>query len=193
GADAVLTLRHAALQEVIDQIPIEGFNAPGNIGNGRRDVVQLDLTLPLARFGMAGGLLKGTGTWLHSSVRDPTTGELRRISADQPFTGSLTLTNDIPHLNSTWTVAVTSATQQTSYLIDEIDSEIEAANVNLSWEYKPRPGLALLAQLTNVTRHSLERLQRIYGGLRSTEPLAETDRFRVRIPAALYLKVRRSW
>ena len=138
SADVVLTLRHQELQEVIDQVPVDGFNAPGNIGNGRRDVVQIDLTLPLDRFGMAGGLLKGTGAWLHSQVRDPTTGELRRISLDEPFTGSLTLTDDLPSLNSTWTLAVTSATRQTSYFIDEIDSEIEAANINLSWEYKPR-------------------------------------------------------
>ena len=193
SADIVLTLRHQALEEVIDQVPVNGFNAPGNIGNGRRDAVELDLTLPLERLGLKGGLIKGTGTWLRSRVRDPTTGELRRISLDEPFTGSLTLTDDLPRLNSTWTVAVTSGTRQTSYLIDEIDSEIEAANVNVSWEYKPRPGFALLAQLTNVTRHSLERLQEIFNGLRGAVPLAETDRFRVRIPAAFYLRVRRTW
>lgn len=161
--------------------------------NGHRDTVQLDLTLPLERFGLIGGLLKGTGTWLHSQVRHPTTGELRRISLDEPFTGSLTLTDDLPKLNSTWTVALTSGTRQTSYLIDEIDAEIEAANLDLSWEYRPNPRLSILAQLTNVTRHGLERLQEIYGGLRSTEPLAQTERFRVRIPAAFYLRVRRSW
>jgi hypothetical protein len=193
SADVVLTLRHQALQQVIDQVPVDGFNAPGNIGNGRRDVVQLDLTLPLERFGLKGGLLKGSGTWLHSRVRDPTTGEQRRISLDEPFAGSLTLTDDLPRLNSTLTVELTSGTRQTSYLIDEIDSEIEAANLNLSWEYKPRTGLAILAQLTNVTRHSLERLQQLYAGLRSVAPLAETDRFHVRIPAAFYLRIRRSW
>ena len=193
SADVVLTMRHQALQQVIDQVPVDGFNAPGNIGNGRRDVVQLDLTLPLERFGLRGGLLKGTGTWLHSRVRDPTTGEQRRISLDEPFAGSLTLTDDLPRLNSTWTIELTSGTRQTSYLIDEIDSEIEAANLNVSWEYKPRPGLAILAQLTNVTRHSLERLQQLYGGLRSVVPLAETQQFQVRIPAAVYLRVRRTW
>ncbi|HEY8433472.1 MAG TPA: TonB-dependent receptor, partial [Sphingomicrobium sp.] len=174
SADIVLTLRHQALEQVIDQVPVDGFNAPGNIGNGRRDTVQLDLTLPLERFGMAGGQLKGTGTWLHSQVRDPTTGELRPISDDLPFTGSVTLTNDVPRFNSTWTIALTSATRQTSFLIDEIDTELEAANLNFSWEYKPSPGLSVLAQLTNVTRHALERRQLIYQGLRSSLPLAET-------------------
>lgn len=193
AADVVLTLRHAALQEVIDQVPVEGFNAPGNIGNGHRDVAQLDFTLPLEHFGMAGGQLKGTGQWQHSRVRDPTTGELRTISGDQRFNGSLTLTNDLPRLNSTWTVELKSATRQTSYLIDEIDAELEAANLDVSWEYKPSARLSLLAQLTNVTRHGLERLQSIYGGLRSTVPLAETERFRVPIPAALYFRIRRSW
>ena len=118
---------------------------------------------------------------------------MRRISLDEPFTGSLTLTDDLPSLNSTWTVALTSGRRQTSYLIDEIDSEIEASNLDLSWEYTPRPRLAILAQLTNVTRHGLERRQAIFGGLRSSQPLAETDRFRVRIPAAFYLRLRRSW
>lgn len=193
SADVILTLRHQALQQVIDQVPVEGFNAPGNIGNGTRDTVQVDLTLPLERFGMPGGLLKGTGTWLRSQVRDPTTGERRSISGDEPFSGSLTLTNDLPRLNSTWTIALNSGTRQTSYLIDEIDSEIEGANLDLSWEYKPNSNLAILAQLTNITRHALERRQAIYAGLRSSEPLVETDRFKVRVPAAFYLRVRRSW
>lgn len=192
NGDVVLTLRHVALQKVIDQIPVEGFNAPGNIGSGRRDVALLDLTLPLKRLGMSGGLLKANAQWLSSRVTDPTTGRPRMISDDEPFSGSVTLTNDMPRLKSTWTVSLTGGVRETSYLIDEIETIRRDASLDLGWEYKPTPSLAILAQLTNVTRRARERFRQIYGGLRSDAPLAFTDRFRVSVPAAFLLRVRKT-
>lgn len=193
SGDVVLTLRHVALQQVIDQVPVEGFNAPGNIGNGRRETAIVDLTLPLAPLGMRGGLLKARGQATLSRVIDPTTGRPRMISDDEPFSGSVTLTNDIPQLKSTWTVSLDSGYRERSYLTDEIQTIRRFPSLDLAWEYKPNSAWAALAQLTNVTRHARTRVQHIYGGLRSQAPLDLIDRVRVGVPAAFYLRVRRSW
>lgn len=193
SGDVVLTLRHAALQQVIDQVPVEGFNAPGNIGNGRRETAILDLTLPLARLGMQGGLLKARGQVISSRVIDPTTGRPRPISEDEPFSGSVTLTNDLPRLKSTWTVSLDSGYRERSYLIDEIQTIRRYPSLDAAWEYKPSAAWAVLAQVTDITRHARTRVQDIYAGLRSEAPIALTDRVRVRVPSAFYLRARRSW
>lgn len=190
--DIVLTLRHALLSQVIDQIPVEGFNAPGNIGDGRRDVAALSLALPLAKLGMKGGLLKADGQWLSSQVTDPTTGRRRIISGDEPFSGTLELTNDMPKLRSTWTIAARSAVRETYFFIDEIEVDRRAASLDLAWEYKPTSNWSILAQLTNVTGYRRGRFRSIYDGLRSVAPLAETERFLVDRPRAFYLRVRKT-
>lgn len=193
SGDIVLTLRHVALQQVIDQVPVEGFNAPGNIGSGTRDIAILDLTLPLARLGMSGGLLRANAQWTSSRVTDPTTGRQRMISDDEPFSGSLVLTNDIPRLKSTWTVTLTSGTRERSFLIDEVQTIRRGTSLDLAWEYKPTAHWAFLAQLTNLSRRPRERLRDVYGGLRSNFPLDATEHLRIRIPAAFYLRIRRNW
>lgn len=192
SADLVLTMRHVALQKVIDQSPVEGFNAPGNIGGGRRDVALVDLTLPLAKLGLRGGLLKANAQWLSSRVIDPTTGRARLISGDQPFSGSIVVTNDMPRLKSTWTISVDGGYREKSYLIDEVQTLRRAASLDLAWEYKPTSDLAFLVQLTNITQHGRERRRDLYDGLRSTRALASFETFRVDVPAALYVRVRKS-
>lgn len=189
----VLTLRHVALQAVIDQAPVEGFNAPGNIGSARREVAILDLTLPLAKVGLRGGLLKANAQATWSRVTDPTAGRSRMISEDIPFSGSVVVTNDMPRLRSTWTFSLDSGDRRRSYLIDEIQTIRRGPSVDLAWEYKPTDNLAVLAELTNLTGHVRKRQRDIYAGLRSEAPLAADDRLRIRVPAAFHLSVRRSW
>ncbi|HST92061.1 MAG TPA: TonB-dependent receptor, partial [Brevundimonas sp.] len=55
----LLTLTHERIEDVLDRIPVQGFDALGNIGDGERNTLRADLTLPLDRFGLAnaqGGL-----------------------------------------------------------------------------------------------------------------------------------------
>lgn len=191
--DVVLTLRHVALQQVIDQVPVGGFNAPGNIGSGARDVAIFDLTLPLARLAMSGGLLRANVQWTSSRVTDPTTGRGRMISDDEPFSGSLVLTNDVPRLKSTLTVTLTSGTRERSFLIDEVQRILRGTSLDLAWEYKPAAHWAFLAQITNLTQRSRERLRDLYGGLRSRAPLEATEQLRIRLPTAFYLRIRKNW
>nr|WP_310522378.1 TonB-dependent receptor [Polymorphobacter sp.] len=193
GGNIVLTLSHAALEQVVDVIPIDMRNAPGNIGNGRRELAALDVTVPLARLGMAGGLLKANATAIASSVTDPTTGEKRSISGVAPFAGGLTLSNDIPKWNSTWKIMASSGQTAREYRIDQIQTESIGLGLGASWEYRPGRGLAILAEVENVGGLSRVRTQEIHDGLRSQVPVSQIERLAVRWPAFFRVRLRKSW
>lgn len=190
SGELVFTFRHASLQEVLDVVPVEGFNAPGNIGSGTRETLIADLTLPLARLGMKHGLLKGNVQWQTSRVIDPTTGQPREISLDHPIGATVTLSNDLPKLKSGWSIALDSGYRELSFYIDEIETVRRLPAVTLTWDYTPTPHWALEAQLANPTRNPRDRLNQVFGGLRSIEPLLFNDDLRVRMPSAAYLRVR---
>ena len=87
----VLTARHEWISHTVDRVGVFGpgfaFDARGNIGPGRKTRLEASLSLPLDRFGIAGGLLKAEGGYRWTSVIDPTTGERRGISGEEPMDG----------------------------------------------------------------------------------------------------------
>src|SRR3546814_3679148 len=84
GEDAALTLgwTHDRIDDVVDRVLVvtddNVFDAPGNIGRGRRDTLSLDLAAPLDAWGIANGRIRTTVLWRSSSVTDPVTGRERR-------------------------------------------------------------------------------------------------------------------
>jgi hypothetical protein len=189
----VATLTHFLLSDVIDEVPIDGFSAPGNIGGGTRDQAELNLNLPLDRIGLSHARVQAEGTWRRSRVTDPTTGEKRQISNEQPFSGTLTLTQDIPKLRSTWRIDVTSANRFDIFRIDEVQRFRVGATVNVSWEYKPRANLSAMVQLQNVTNSRSERERQIFTGLRSDGSVAFIDTRDVKFGPALYVRIRKAF
>lgn len=188
----VLTLTHFLLNDVIDEVPIDGFSAPGNIGSGTRNQAELNVNLPLDRLGLSNARLQADGNWRRSRVTDPTTGKVRHISNEQPFSGTLTLTQDIPSLRSTWRIDATSTNHFDIFRIDEIQRFRVGATVNVSWEYKPKPDLSLLVQAQNITNNNSKRERLIFTGLRSNGSIAFIDIRDVRTGPTLYLRIRKT-
>ena len=62
----------------------EGFDAPGNIGTGKRAFVALAVDAPLDRFGIKGGRLKLNGQLQRTRVEDPISGGTRGFSGVYP-------------------------------------------------------------------------------------------------------------
>ena len=86
-----------------DQIPIAGqFDAPGNLGDGRRTGARLDATAPLDRMGLPRGELRIRGMFQQTRVKDPVTGEQRRFSEEQEWNYSIDLRQPIPRLKLAW-------------------------------------------------------------------------------------------
>jgi outer membrane receptor protein involved in Fe transport len=88
GEFSVLTLTafHHWISDVEDLLPLTPtFEAPGNIGDGRRWGLELEGTLPLDWLALAGARLDIKARWQDSTVTDPVTGEARVLSSKPEF------------------------------------------------------------------------------------------------------------
>lgn len=137
----VLTGRHEWVRNVIDRVPVissEGvFDSVGNIGNGRRDELQIDANLPLGGIGLKGVTIKGSGLFRKSRVTDPQTGLKRRISDDGPLEATASLTHDIRSLKMRWGVNYAFRTVTSEYKINEVQRDTLSGRVDAFVEYKP--------------------------------------------------------
>jgi hypothetical protein len=192
AADVVLTVSHAELQDVIDELPVGNLSGVGNIGDGTRDRADLNLTLPLDALGLKGGQFKAQGTWIASQVTDPTTHARRRITSDQPFVGTAAITGEVPGLRSSWRIDLTSASRFSVFRIDEIDHFKSGGLVSVLWEWKPKADLAFQAQVQSLGGVDQDREQLFFAGLRgATRPDLRATRD-LRTGPRLYLRMRKT-
>ena len=77
GYDHISMLQDRILTE-------EGFDAPGNIGTGKRMFARLDIDAPLDRFGLTKTRAKFQGTLQRTEVHDPISDEVRDFSGFFP-------------------------------------------------------------------------------------------------------------
>lgn len=97
------------LEAVQALIPIAGqFDAPGNIGDGTLWRARIDWQFALDDLGLANAVFEGWYEYVHSEVRDPVTGEIRRLEfldPDQPFQTNrirLEFRHDFPEAQWAW-------------------------------------------------------------------------------------------
>jgi hypothetical protein len=173
----VVTWTHGWIQDAVDVIPINGaFDAPGNIGDGRRDALFASITVPLQRVGVPGGLFRIYNTWRWSKVTDPVTQQGRRISAEPPSFWQFRFSQDLPKRNMVWGVDGNMRMQDTSYRINEVRSNIKREFLILYTEWKPRPDITIRTELTNPTNRQRLRYRQQYVGPRSANILAYDER-----------------
>lgn len=98
----VLSATQRWINDVVDVIPIDGEDAPGNIGNGTSWQVEAEARIPTERFHLPGGLLTLEGGFGDSNVTDPVTGVQRVISFTVDDYYSVTFWQDIPHTKFSW-------------------------------------------------------------------------------------------
>jgi len=197
--DAVvsLTVRRLALQDVIDQLPVVTssgvLNEPGNIGGGSENDLAASFNLPLARFGIAGATIRGSGTWRASRVTDPTTGDGRPISGEHPVDAELHFSQDLPKWKLNWGVDTYFGYSQRYYYFDEIDTDRMANWDTVFVEYKPRPDLSLRMELDNANRGAYSITRQVYDGPRSLDPLDFTDFQEHRFGLVSYIRIRKTF
>jgi hypothetical protein len=193
---AVLTLRHSQLNDVVDRIPIYSpsgaFDAPGNIGAGRKDEAIVSLNLPLGRFGIKGGLLKIQGTARDSQVTDPTTGVKRPISALRPLEGEIDFSQDLPKYHFTWGGSLYSGWRQEYYRLSEIESDTITPIGGLFAEYWLRKDCSIRGEIHNIGEHFNRNLVDWYGP-RNAFPLATDDVRHLSFGPTYYLRVRKTF
>ena len=193
----VVTARHSEVQGVIDRGPVFTptgvFDRPTNIGDGRRELVTADLTLPLDKLGLKGGLLQSYVLAQWPQVDDPTTGEARRISGDRPIGWNSTLSQDLPKLNLTYGVYAEGGYQQRFYRFNAVDAIKLDPFLMTFVEWRPRKDLNLRIELENLTKRGYRRTTLTYPGPRNAggaPTLSDRDNHFGRI---LYVRLRKSF
>ncbi len=151
-----VSLLHEEITDVVDLLPVDDgmgnlFDAPGNIGYGTNNQLDIELTLPLDWLGIDNGLLKTTSIWRSSRVHDPLTHAIRVITAQRPQDMEFAFTQDIDSLKSTWGINYFNGWRERYYRLQELrDRKIPPGLVSVFWEYKPTPSWSLHFEFDNV-------------------------------------------
>ena len=152
------TLRHDAISDVIDIIPVgSDLSGVGNIGDGRSTVVEASLSLPQGFLGLAGSRIRIDGRRKWTSVTDPTTGQSREISYTRPWTGSVDFEQDISGWNTLWGFTYNFDEAWTQYDPDLTSSLATDGFLVVFVEYKPDPTLTLRLSVSSWLSIQTER------------------------------------
>ncbi|HEY7977070.1 MAG TPA: TonB-dependent receptor [Rhizomicrobium sp.] len=201
----VVSLMHDQIKDVVDNVPVTSaagtFDAPGNIGIGKLDQLDVELTLPLDWLGLENGLLKSTNIFRRTRVKDPVTGKERFISPGlsgnqsvRPQDIEFTLTQDIPSLKSTWEIDYFNGWDEHYYHLTEVrHRRIPPALVSVAWIYKPTTEWSLRLELDNLARFEYENTFYNYAGPRDIAPLTEIDERRIKSQPRLYVEIRKTF
>lgn len=194
GGALVLSWTHSEITDVVDVIPIDTiYEAPGNIGKGRADAFQVNLTLPTAKLGISGGQLKARFNWRRSAVDDPVTGQSRRISGQTPFDCNIRFTRDMPGGRWSWGVISVCPAKETYYRVGEVRTFNNERWVEGFVEWRPRKDLTVRTELANWTSRSNNRTRVIYAGSRASGTVNQVETRDIPFEPYLFIKVRKSF
>ncbi|MDE2618782.1 MAG: hypothetical protein KGL54_01345 [Sphingomonadales bacterium] len=140
-----------AVELVQDRVPTpEGFDAPGNLGNGRELILRGKLDMPLARLGLRGGRLSLSTSYLSTRVRDPYTGLDRPYSGTSAFVWQAAFRQDRGKF--AWGFELSGNTPSTFYRRDELDRTwSQMPYVTAFADYRPDARTTLTLGLDNAT------------------------------------------
>ncbi|HEY4943267.1 MAG TPA: TonB-dependent receptor [Rhizomicrobium sp.] len=179
----VLTLMHEEIADVVDLVPVTDslgniFDAPGNIGGGRNDEINLAFTLPFDKLGIEGGLLTTSAIWDISSVRDPVTGVKRVISGQRPNNINIKFSQDVASLQSTWGVFYYNAWDEYYYRLTQVRHRfIPPPYGGVFWDWKPSPDWSLHVETDNVFAFTYHDKKFNYAGPRNISALTNIDEY----------------
>lgn len=188
---ATLTLRHDAISDVIDVIPLDGgLAAIGNIGDGSLTRAAANVRLPLRDIGLERGRLTVNVQYDHTRVTDPTTGETRQISRMRPLTGSINFENDVPDWNLRWGVNYTPYFRETTFNPDQKRWFELHDFVTLFAEYTFDNGLAVYVSVTKWDDFRIDR--EVYSD-RATQAIAFSEEQRIDPRDFVQVRLRRTF
>ena len=137
------------VEKVQDRVPTpEGFDAPGNLGDGRVYILRTRVEAPLKQVGIRGGRLTLYGSLVPTSVRDPYTGRLRPFSGNSLFYGEASFRQDLGKF--AWGFGVEQGTHSISYRREEEDERWSDLYATAFAEWRPDARTTLRLELDNA-------------------------------------------
>lgn len=166
-----LSYTHSLVRDVVDLVPVDGFDSPGNLGDGTREKITLGLSLPLEPFGLADTLLRFNGDWNWSKVDDPVTYESRRITKHAPVGGDVLITREFPALSSTLSLENSYSKRETYYRIGEVRTDHWDHFLRLYWDWTPKTDTVIRVMFNNFTGRPKSRWRTVYDGSRASRSI----------------------
>ena len=171
---------------VLDLLPLSAdFEAPGNIGDGRRWGMEFEGTAPLEWTGLQDAKLNLRMRWQDSTVEDPVTGIDRILSGENGQTAYRTLTSrnrnnryfigldyrqDLEAERVAWGWTVAERDKRPLYRVNELDVYHEDVAMDAFIESTRWFDLKIRFDAINITDDKQERDRTVYSGLRDLSP-----------------------
>ena len=158
--------------------PTHCFDAPGNIGTGRRDFAQLTLDLPLSRL-WTGLRVKADATLQRTRVEDPIDHGIRKWSG---FFPAWQWNLDVRRDSGKWSYGFVVSDRQrfTFYRTDEFDTNFNGGPYGTAFvEYRPSANTAVTFDVDNLFATSGNRDRLLFRPNRA-DPTFIFDEFRER-------------
>ena len=128
----------------------EGFDAPGNLGDGSSLILRTNVDAPLTRFGIKGGRLTLYYSYVNTSVEDPYTHQNRRFSGNSLWLFTANFRQDLGRF--AWGVGLEGNSGTSYYRLDEVDRLSSAyPYVTAFAEYRPSAKTSLTLGVNNLT------------------------------------------
>jgi hypothetical protein len=136
---------------VQDRIPTpDGFDAPGNLGDGRLALLRSTIDAPLGRLGIKGGRLTIHTSLVDTSVEDPYTHRKRRFSGNSLFAADASFRQDLGKF--AWGTSFYYNAPTYFYRRDEVDRPYSSnPYVTAFVEYRPTQRTTFTFSLDNLT------------------------------------------
>ena len=194
-----LQLIHEDITDVVDLVPVTApdgtmFDAPGNIGNGQNNQINLQVQIPFDRLWVPNGLLKITSDIQLSSVRDPLTGVNRVITAERPQDITVKFTQDIESLKSTWYVFYYNCWDEHYFRLYQTQHRRTIPlYLEAGWTYKPTPSWSIELDVDNFGRFVYDNKYFDYDNPRNIGNLVEIEERSIKSQPRIYIEIRKTF
>lgn len=190
-----VTAQYGEVEDVIDIIPLTGgFDGVGNIGDGSFHMLETRLTLPMDRLGIPNARLQARGSWVHTEVVDPVTGETRRFQGNQAFGCGVAFNHDLQ--GGRWSYGFDhgcNVDKGRAFRVREVRAFYNEPFVTLYGQWKPQANLTVRVDVGNATDRASGFDRDIYTGPRDTAPLAFREVRRTKMSPWLFVQIRRTF
>ncbi|NJC41244.1 hypothetical protein GGQ87_001502 [Brevundimonas alba] len=187
--------QHGEVEDVVDIIPLTGgFDGVGNIGDGSFDVLETRLTLPMDKLGIPNARLQARGSWVHTEVTDPLTGETRRFQGNQAFGCGVNFNHDLQ--GGKWSYGFDhgcNIDKGRLFRVREVRSLYQEPFITLYAQWKPSADLTIKIDYANIADRELGYDREIYAGPRDVSPVAFREVRRTTMSPWVFVQVRKSF
>ncbi len=164
---------------VQDRVPTpDGFDAPGNLGNGRTLIWRGTIDAPLTKLGIKGGRLTLYGSIVDTNVRDPYTGRDRRFSGNSLAFWTADFRQDLGKF--AYGFHLEAGSTSTVFRLNELDSFFGMHPFSTVFaEYRPNKTTTLIIGARNALDRRAQRFRTFFAPSRANpDPILYEARVR---------------